>query len=155
MLVVFPLGLLGTAVVFDILYLITDRAGYQIAAAYTIAAGVISGLVAGLFGAIDLSAVPSGSRAKRVGVVHGVGNVLVLVLFAASWLQRVGTGDWHPTAGALVCSFAGIALAIVTGWLGGELVERYGVGVREGANVDAPGAVSRKPSRGHGRLANR
>jgi uncharacterized membrane protein len=155
MLVVFPLGLLATAVVFDILYLITDRTGYQVASAYTIAAGIIGGLVAALFGAVDLSAVPSGSRAKRVGVVHGVGNVLVLGLFAASWLQRVGAGNWHPTAGALVCSFAGIVLAVITGWLGGELVERYGIGVREGANVDAPGAVSRKPSREHGRLANR
>jgi uncharacterized membrane protein len=151
MLVVFPLGLLATAVVFDILYLITDRAGYQIAAAYTIAAGVIGGVVAALFGAADLSGVPSGSRAKRVGVVHGTLNVLVLVLFAASWLQRVGAGNWHPTAGALVCSFAGIILAAVAGWLGGELVERYGVGVRDDANVDAPGAVSRRPSRGQGR----
>jgi uncharacterized membrane protein len=151
MLVVFPLGLLATAVVFDILYLITDRAGYQIAAAYTIAAGVIGGVIAALFGVADLSGVPSGSRAKRVGVVHGTLNVLVLLLFAASWLQRVGAGNWHPTAGALVCSFAGIALAAVAGWLGGELVERYGVSVRDDANVDAPGAVSRRPSRGQGR----
>ncbi len=132
MLVVFPLGLLATAVIFDILYLITDRTGYQIAAAYTIAAGVIGGVVAALFGLADLSGVPSGSRAKRVGA-----------------------GNWHPTTGALVCSLAGIVVIAVAGWLGGELVERYGVSVREDANVDAPGAVSRRPSRDAGRLANR
>jgi uncharacterized membrane protein len=155
MLVVFPLGLLGTAVIFDILYLATDRTGFQIAAAYTIAAGVIGGVIAALFGLVDLSGVPAGSRAKRVGVVHGALNLLAVALFAASWLQRVGTGNWHPTAGALVCSFAGIVIAAISGWLGGELVERYGLGVREDANVDAPGVVSRRPTRGHGRLASR
>jgi len=156
MLVVFPLGLLGTAVIFDILYLITDRTGYQIAAAYTIAAGIIGGLVAAVFGVADLSGVPAGSRAKRVGVVHGALNVLSLALFAASWLQRVGAGNWKPHAGALICSFAGIVVAAISGWLGGELVERYGLGVREDANVDAPGAVSRKPSRAENqRFANR
>jgi uncharacterized membrane protein len=155
MLVVFPLGLLATAVVFDILYLITDRAGYQIAAAYTIAAGVIGGVIAALFGVADLGGVPSGSRAKRVGLAHGSLNVLALLLFAASWLQRVGAGNWKPTAGALICSFAGIVFAAVAAWLGGELVERYGVSVRDDANVDAPGAVSRRPTRGGGRLASR
>jgi uncharacterized membrane protein len=155
MLVVFPLGLLATAVIFDILYLITDRAGYQIAAAYTIAAGVIGGVIAALFGVTDLGGIPSGSRAKRVGVAHGALNLLALLLFAASWLQRVGAGNWKPTGGALVCSFAGIVVAAVAGWLGGELVERYGVSVRDDANVDAPGAISRRPSRGGGRLASR
>ncbi len=151
MLVVFPLGLLATAVIFDILYLITDRAGYQIAAAYTIAAGVIGGVVAALFGLADLGGVPAGSRAKRVGVAHGGLNLLALALFAASWLQRVGAGNWKPTSGALICSFAGIIVAAVAGWLGGELVERYGISVREDANVDAAGMVSRRPTRGQGR----
>jgi uncharacterized membrane protein len=156
MLVVFPLGLLSTAVIFDILYLITDRTGYQIAAAYTIAAGIIGGLVAALFGLADLSGVPSGSRAKRVGVVHGGLNVLALALFAVSWLLRVGAGNWKPSATALAFSFTGIVVAAISGWLGGELVERYGLGVRENANVDAPGAVSRKPTRAEGqRFASR
>ena len=151
MLVVFPLGLLGTAVIFDILYLITDRTGYQIASAYTIAAGVIGGVIAALFGLADLSAVPAGSRAKRVGAVHGGLNLVAVALFAVSWLLRVGAGNWKPSTAALICSFAGIVLAAVAGWLGGELVERYGLGVRENANVDAPGMVSRRPSRGEGR----
>lgn len=29
-----------------------------------------------------------------------------------------------------------------TGWLGGELVDRLGVGVHEGANVNAPSSLS-------------
>jgi uncharacterized membrane protein len=142
MLIVFPLGLLATAVVFDVLYLITDGSGFPVAAAYAIAAGVIGGLAAAVFGLIDWLAIPTGSRAKRVGALHGVGNVVVVGLFAASWLLRAGAQDWEPGAAALVCSFVGVALAVVTGWLGGELVERLGVGVNEGAGVDAPSSLS-------------
>ncbi|MFG2107243.1 DUF2231 domain-containing protein [Micromonospora chersina] len=143
-LIVFPLGLLATSVIFDILYLITDRPGFQVSAAYTIAAGVIGGLVAAVFGLIDWSAIPAGTRAKRVGAVHGLGNVVVLVLFAVSWLLRRGADNWDPNAGALVCSFAGIVLAGFTGWLGGELVERLGMSVSDGAGVNAPSSLSRR-----------
>jgi uncharacterized membrane protein len=44
---------------------------------------------------------------------------------------------------ALVFSFFGLGLALVTGWLGGELVDRLGVGVDEGANLDAPSSLTR------------
>ena len=147
MLIVFPLGLLATAVIFDVLYLITDRSGFPVAAAYTIAAGVIGGLVAAVFGLIDWLAIPAGSRAKRVGVLHGAGNVVVVVLFAVSWLLRLGADGWQPGALALVFSFAGVALAGVTGWLGGELVERLGVGVDQNAGIDAPSSLSRTAGR--------
>ncbi len=147
MLIVFPLGLLATAVVFDIIHLVTDRSGFSLAAAYTIAAGVIGGLAAALFGLIDWLAIPAGSRAKRVGALHGVGNVVVVALFAVSWLIRAAGDDWRPGAWALVCSFAGVALAVVTAWLGGELVERLGVGVDDNAGIDAPSSLSRSASR--------
>lgn len=153
MLIVFPLGLLATAVIFDVLYLLTDRVGFQISAAYAIGAGVIGGLVAALFGWIDLRAIPSGTRAKRIGAIHGVGNVFVVALFAASWLVRAGASNWEPTGLALILSFAGIALALVTSWLGGELVERLGISVSEGAGVNAPNSLThraggRAPARG-------
>jgi len=46
---------------------------------------VISGLVAAIFGAIDWLAIPGGTRAKRIGTLHGVGNVVVGAIFAVSW----------------------------------------------------------------------
>ncbi|SCL30777.1 Uncharacterized membrane protein [Micromonospora rhizosphaerae] len=143
-LIVFPLGLLATSVIFDILYLITDRPGFQISAAYTIGAGIIGGLVAAVFGLIDWSAIPARTRAKRIGARHGVGNVVVLVLFAVSWLQRRSAVNWEPNALALTGSFAGIILAGFTAWLGGELVERLGVSVSDNAGVNAPSSLSRR-----------
>jgi uncharacterized membrane protein len=143
MLIPFPLGLLATAVVFDIVYLSTDRSGFAVAAAYMIGAGIIGGLLAAPFGWLDWFRIPDGTRAKNVGLVHGLGNIVVVVLFAVSWLLRM-TNAWEPTAWALVCSFAAFALAVVTAWMGGELVERMGVSIDEGAGVDAPSSLSHR-----------
>jgi uncharacterized membrane protein len=143
MLIVFPLGLLATAVIFDILYLITDRTGFQISAAHTMGIGFLGGLVAALFGLIDWRAIPSGTRAKRIGAAHGLGNTIVLLLFGVSWLLRLGGDNWEPSGAAIVLGFVGIILAGGTAWLGGELVERLGIGVSPTASVDAPSSLSR------------
>jgi uncharacterized membrane protein len=137
-LIVFPLGLLATAVVFDILQLITGDDGFATASYYMIAAGVLSGLLAAVFGAIDYLAIPAGTRAKRIGAVHGLGNVVVVVLFAVSWLLRMDEPGFVPTGLALLIALAAAAIAVVTGWLGGELVGRLGVGVADDAHLDAP-----------------
>ena len=47
-----------------------------------------------------------------------------------------------PDAVARVLSFTGAALTLGTGWLGGELVDRLGIGVDEGANPNAPSSLS-------------
>lgn len=140
MLIVFPLGLLTTAVVFDVLGLTTHNTMWYGVAFWMIAAGVVGGLLAAVPGTIDYLGLPRNTRARRVGLVHGVGNVVVVVLFLASWLWR-RHDPLFPPAGALVLSFVGIGLALVTGWLGGELVERLGVGVDEGANLNAPSSL--------------
>jgi uncharacterized membrane protein len=137
-LIVFPLGLLATAVVFDVLRLITDHDGFATASYYMIAAGVLGGLLAAVFGAIDYSAIPAGTRARRIGAMHGVGNVVVVVLFAISWFLRGDEPGHVPTALAFVLSLAGALLATGTGWLGGELVDRLGVGVAPDAGLDTP-----------------
>jgi hypothetical protein len=41
----------------------------------------------------------------------------------------------------------GAILSLLTGWLGGELVDRLGVGVDDGANLDAPSSLSKKTAR--------
>src|ERR687897_1106191 len=88
MLIVFPLGLLGMAVIFDLLALALAEGYWSEIAFWMIAAGVVTGLMAAPFGAIDWWAIPSGTRAKRVGALHGIGNVVVVLLFALSWLMR-------------------------------------------------------------------
>ena len=146
MLIVFPLGLLATAVIFDVIALTTGNGAWSGMAFYLIAAGVIGGLAAAVFGLIDWLAIPPGTRAKAIGLWHGVGNVVVVALFAVSWFLRRGSPN-APATLALILSFVGVVLALVTGWLGGELVDRLGVGVDDGAHLDAPSSLSSRPAR--------
>jgi uncharacterized membrane protein len=141
MLIVFPLGLLATAVIFDVIFLVTNDPTWAQASFYMIGAGVIAGLIAAVPGTIDWLAIPRGTRAKRIGLIHGVGNVVVVALFALSWFLRRDNPTLPPTE-AVVAGLIGAAIAVVTGWLGGELVDRLGVGVDDGAHLDAPSSLT-------------
>jgi uncharacterized membrane protein len=141
MLIVFPLGLLAMAIIFDVLALAFANGYWSEIAFWMIAAGVVTGLLAAPFGAIDWFAIPSGTRAKRIGALHGAGNVIVVGLFALSWLMR-RDAPAAPEVLALALSFAGGTLALFTGWLGGELVDRLAIGVDEGAHPNAPSSLS-------------
>lgn len=141
MLIVFPLGLLSTAFILDIAFLLTDRAVLRLLAYWLIPAGLIGGIAAALFGWIDWSAIPTGTRAKQVGLTHGLVNVGVLILFFGSWWLRPNS-QTSPGTFALLLSIFAALLALVGGWLGGELVERLGIGVHPGAHPDAPNSLT-------------
>jgi uncharacterized membrane protein len=145
MLIVFPLGLLATAVIFDVIFLISGNPQWTVVAYYMIGAGVIGGLAAAVFGWLDWFAIPAGTRARRIGLWHGVGNVIVVGLFILSWVLRREVPDTPPT-GAIVAGLTGAVIALVTGWLGGELVDRLGVGVDDGAHLDSPSSLSELPA---------
>jgi len=143
MLIPFPLGLLSTSVAFDVVYLLADNGKWSEIAFWMIAVGVIGGLAAIVFGAIDFAHVPDGTRAHSIGVVHALLSVSMVVLFAMSWLLRMDAPG-EPGAISIVLSLLGASLAVVTGWFGGELVERLGVGVADGAHLNAPNSLSKR-----------
>lgn len=144
-LIVFPLGLLATATIFDAIRAGTNDRKWSEVAHYMIGAGVLGGLLAAVPGAVDYFAIPTDTRARRIGRLHGIGNVIVTGLFGASWLAR-RSNPRHPGRGAIALSVAGTALAVVTGWLGGELVERLGVGVDKGVHLNAPNSLTERPA---------
>ena len=146
MLIVFPLGLLATAVAFDIVGLIQNDNSWFGLSYWMIAAGIVGGLLAAVFGLIDWIAIPSGTRAKNIGLLHGGTNLVVTLLFIVSWFIRNSADTHVPSAAGLVCSFLGVMLALVGGWLGGELVDRLGIGVDPGAHPDAPSSLSGRPA---------
>jgi uncharacterized membrane protein len=147
MLIVLPLGLFIAAVVFDAVYMWRGSLAFGIAAYWNIAAGIVGGLLAAVFGVIDWLAIPSGTRAKRIGLLHGGINVVVVLLFALVWMMRSSGPDPVPTTGVFLVEVAALALGAVAGWLGGELVDRLAVGVDDGAHLDAPSSLSGHPAR--------
>ena len=141
MLIVFPLGLLSTAVLFDVAYLTTKEEQLAVFSFWAVAAGVVGGLAAAVFGLIDWLAIPRGTRAKSIGLTHGAGNVVIVVLFAVSWLLRLDDAAFLPDLLPFVLGVVGAALALLTAWLGGELVYRLGVAVDRNAHLDAPNSL--------------
>ena len=144
MLVVFPLGLLATAVVFDVIALARSQGYWSELAFWMIAAGVITGLLAAPFGFVDWLAIPSGTRAKRIGAFHGGGNLIVVLLFAVSFLMRTTRAAYLPDIQPFIVALLGAALALVTAWLGGELVFRLRVAVDDDAGLDASNSLARE-----------
>jgi len=144
MLIVFPLGLLATAVIFDVLYLATTNADLATFSFWAMAAGLVGGLLAAIFGLIDWLAIPKGTRAKRIGAFHGGGNLIVVLLFAVSFLMRTNHAAYLPDILPFIVAGLGATLALVTAWLGGELVFRLRVAVDDDAGLDASNSLARK-----------
>jgi len=145
MLIPLPLGMFLGTLIFDIIYLLTDDLQFATVAFFMAVLGAIGGVAAAATGAVDYMNIPKGTRAKRVGTVHAIGNDIVIALFALSAFLRYRTDDYEASALALTLTFAGAAASIATGWLGGELVERLGVGVDADAHLDATSSLKDEP----------
>lgn len=141
MLIVFPLGLLAASLIFDIVQIATENAVFSETAYWNMLAGIVGGLLAAVFGFWDWLAIPKRTRAKRIGLLHGLVNLTVVILFVANLWIRHGELNHVPTTAALALSFIAIAFALVGGWLGGELVERLGIGVADNAGPNAPSSL--------------
>jgi uncharacterized membrane protein len=147
MLVVVPLGLFVAAVIFDALYLWRGTPAFALVGYWNIAVGILGGLFAAVFGLIDWLAIPPHTRAKRIGLLHGVSNVVVVATFALAWWVRGDAFDAAATPAVFTLEVAALLLGSFAGWLGGELVDRLGIGVYAGAHADAPSSLSSRPAR--------
>jgi uncharacterized membrane protein len=131
MLIPFPLALWVTSFIVDILYYFTRHPTLLTLAKFMLAAGCIAALLAAIFGFIDWLAINNG-EVKRVANWHARLNVIALIVFAISLFLRMGSySDWVGRSLTIpfLLSLVGVILISISGWLGGELVFRYGVGV--------------------------
>ncbi len=143
MLIVYPLGLLSTAVIFDVVYVLTNNPDLATFSFWALLAGIVGGLAAAVFGLIDWLGLPKGTRARRIGAFHGAGNVIVVALFGASLLLRLDSAQYLPDLLPLLLGLVAAGIALVTAWLGGELVYRLRVAVDDDANLNASSSLAR------------
>lgn len=136
MLVVFPISLITFGAIMDIVGFIagTDRWGDF--AFWLFLGGLLFGIPTFLTGVNDWWGLPRGTRAKVIGAIHGLTNVVALILTGWSVALRFGD-DNDATLSAALLTWLGVALLMVGGWFGGELVYRLGVGVERSGLVTA------------------
>ena len=94
--------------------------------------GCLAALPTAVTGLNDLADVRTPVR--RVGAVHGLGNLAALALFCASYLSR---RRGHHAAGVALSS-AATAIALSTAYLGGHLSLTRGIGVNQTAFEQGP-----------------
>jgi len=123
-LVMFPLGLFSIAVLFDLADLLGAPSIIGALAYWNIVAGLVGGVLAALAGAIDLMFVRNGTRAKRIGVLQGLMNMGVLILFAVILMLRMRTPDRVAGGGVFAVELLALGAAVVGAWYCGELVNR-------------------------------
>lgn len=137
MLIPFPLALWATSFVVDVLFYFLRHPTLLVIAKFLIAAGCIGAIAAAIPGFIDWLTIPNG-EAKKVANWHARLNIAALVVFAISLFLRVGR--YSELVGRkltipFLLSLVGVILIAISGWLGGELAFRYGVGqTRNGEN---------------------
>ena len=126
MLVVFPIGLFVFSFLCDLIYFGTGNVVWSEVAYYTMAGGIVGGVVAAIPGAMDLFALPY-SKTRSIGIAHMTINLIVVALFAINlWIRSAGMPD---ATGPVWLSGVGVVLLAVSGWLGGEMVYVHGAGV--------------------------
>jgi uncharacterized membrane protein len=130
-LIPFPIALWTTSLAVDVLFYFYRNLSLLLISKFMIAAGCLGALAAAVPGIIDWLAIKN-PQVKKVANWHGRLNIIALIVFAVSLYLRMRAGSaWggkHLTIPFLV-SLLGVVLIGISGWLGGELAYRYGVGV--------------------------
>lgn len=90
--------------------------------------GVVFAVLAAIIGFVDfLYTVPPKSSAKKRAAKHGITNVVVLLIFIATFLYR--RTDGVNNFALFIAELAGVVLLTIAGWMGGTLVYRNRIGV--------------------------
>ncbi len=136
--VTIPIGLWSFVPVCDIVFLLGwGEASWKAAALYCVAGGLAGAIPAIATGLLDFP-LASGPKARLTVQFHLAINSLCTLLFATSlWLRY---GEFHAANGGpdfglapVILTFVGAFLLGISGWLGGELVSRFGISVHTDA----------------------
>jgi uncharacterized membrane protein len=130
MLIPFPIALLVGAFVADIVFAMSADMFWAEAAFYLLGAGIVMALLAAIFGFIDFF---GSQRIRDISHAwqHMFANLLAVVVAAVNFLLRLGgVGDAVLPTG-IILSGVTVAILLFSGWRGGDLVYRHGVGTPE------------------------
>lgn len=128
MLVPLVIGVFFAAWVSDAMHFHGRDPFWARSAAWLLLATGITGIAAAVPGLIELLSVPR-ARSLVIGWVHGVGNALFVALAFVNYAMRRPDPVAIDASHGLILSSASLVLLLITGWLGGEMSYRHGVGV--------------------------
>jgi uncharacterized membrane protein len=133
MLIPFPVAFFAATLVCDLAFWRTGNADWATASLWLLGAGLVMGALAAIAGLIDVLGEPR-IRALREVWWHAGGNVLLVLIQAASWYMRYRDGTAAVLPTGLILSAVAVGLMLFTGWMGWQMVYRGHVGVSDEAD---------------------
>ena len=127
MLVPVPIVCFIGAFVTDVLYLINAEPGWATASNWLLGVGLAGAALAAGAGLTDFL----GDRRVRAlsdALKHMLANVTAVVIEAVNLALRLGNRDFLTTTGVYLSGIV-VLILLYSGWKGGELVYRRGVGI--------------------------
>ncbi len=133
MLIPYPIAFFGGALISDIVsHFSADASFWPRASVVLILFGIVSALLAAIFGLIDYFSAPMSAEAKKAATAHMLLNLIVIAVFIGAFLVR--SGNATATIG-YVLTVVGNLVLLVSGGLGGHLSYHYALGVEESAQA--------------------
>jgi uncharacterized membrane protein/nitrite reductase/ring-hydroxylating ferredoxin subunit len=131
MLVHFPIGFFILSLLLDLATLLFPDTSYLIRASfYAMLFGVITALLAAVFGFVDYSDIRNDHPGKRTATAHMTLNLLVVAVYGINLGMRLSAlGDSKISVAPLILSLIGVGLLSASGYLGGKLVYDEGIAV--------------------------
>lgn len=122
-----PIGFLVGAVISDLVYVALEHSFWAEASFWLLVGAIGGGVLAALTGLWEFIA---SKRARSLGTAwaHGLINLLIMSLTTYNMIIRMDDYAAIVPLGLTLTLISGGLLA-VSGWLGGELVFRHGIGV--------------------------
>lgn len=126
LLVPIPIALFLAALVTDIVFIVDGSSGWAIASRWLLGGGLAGALLAALAGFVDFVG-NARIRELRDAWLHLFANLALVVIEAVNLLLRLPNPDVAASIGVALSAVA-VLVMLFSGWKGGELVFRYGVG---------------------------
>ena len=134
MIIPFPIALWVFSLVADLIFLWRGNPVWRDHIAfYTLLAGIIGAVAAAVPGFVDWLSLKNPSVVK-IANWHARLNVIALLVFAASFYLRTRGGSALVSGSyniPIALSVFGVILISISGYLGGEMVFKHGVGVEQ------------------------
>jgi uncharacterized membrane protein len=130
MLIPFPIAFLVGAFLADVLFAMNGDVFWARAATYLLGAGIVMALLAAVFGFIDFFGSP---RIRDISHAwqHMFANLLAVVVAAVNFVLRIGGNADSVLPTGIVLSGITVLILLFSGWRGGDLIYRHGVGAPE------------------------
>jgi uncharacterized membrane protein len=126
----FPMALLPVSFLGDLIGIWTDASFWWSFSFYNLAIGLVLSIPALITGMIDFMAIPQEGAADRVAMRHMTIIITAITLYTGSFFIRFGVeipSGWR-LINSVSLSLLGLIFLLIGGWLGGQLVYRFGVG---------------------------